>query len=462
MSSKLNEKDREILIGNEPFNYNSIENTYFGGYFGNDSEDYVEVMIYDTNDNLLETSVADSEDYYYDSEKGGIKLKTGTILRKLGYDRGRFKVTYNFLRKLAGSYQTVVTDQSGNIFNGDVDVNEIDETLFIKEDKYLIHQISPSRNEIRLVTQNIRDEKYVRDFYRLAARNKKVTADASSFSNIEFVGTAEEKSNSTQLRFVPPAGFEDSGQFEHLMVGGTISIPNFFLVDRIFPPVIPTADDVGLGATEVVGSDIFQASFFLDEDSGVKVFKKNTSGKFGDTKFAPAYQVFKDLDYENDIVTADGVDFEGAKLTNNVRNLSDSKFNCVYLKRNDPNPVIDIVSNSFLRADTTTLYTWEVTGFDKDGNDFDRIQPRPDGEDEGGDFRIITPSDEYATRSSQSPFIATQTINGETANGNIRNGARLRLELFSKDCHIGIKLTIRDNTANDESTIHLPAIIETH
>ena len=41
MSSKLNEKDREILIGNEPFNYNSIENTYFCGYFGNDSEDYV-------------------------------------------------------------------------------------------------------------------------------------------------------------------------------------------------------------------------------------------------------------------------------------------------------------------------------------------------------------------------------------------------------------------------------------
>ena len=51
MSSRLNEKDREILIGNEPFNYNSVENAYFGGYFGNDSEDYVEVMIYDINDN---------------------------------------------------------------------------------------------------------------------------------------------------------------------------------------------------------------------------------------------------------------------------------------------------------------------------------------------------------------------------------------------------------------------------
>ena len=467
MSSRLNEKDREILIGNEPYNYDSVENTYFGGYFGNDSEDYVEVMIYDTNDNLLETSVADSEDYTYDVQKGGMKLKTGTILRKLGYDRGRFKVTYNFLRKLAGSYQTVVTDQSGNIFDGDVNINEIDKTLFIKEDKYITHQISPSRNEIRLVTQNIRDEKYIRDFYRLAARNKKVTADASSFSNIEFVGTAEEKSTSTQIRFVPPAGFEDSGQFEQSMVGGTISIPNFFLVDRIFPPVIPTADEVGLGTTEVIGSDIFQAAFFLDVQSGVKEFKKNSSGRFGDTNFAPAYQVFKDLDYENDIVTADGVDFEGAQLTNNVRNLHDSKFDCVYLKRNDPRPVIDIVSNSFLRADTTTLYTWEVTGFDKDGNNFNRVQPRPDGEDEGGDFRIVTPDETYATRTTKSAFVATQTINGETGNtdadGNgTRDGARLRLELFSNDCHIGIKLTIRDNTARDESTIHLPAIIETH
>ena len=106
---------------------------------------------------------------------------------------------------------------------------------------------------------------HIRDFYRLAARNKKVTADNSSFSNIEFVGTAEEKSTSTQIRFVPPSGRQASGQFEQSMVGGTISIPNFFLVDRIFPPVIPTADEVGLGTTllngvlemrgDVIGSD---------------------------------------------------------------------------------------------------------------------------------------------------------------------------------------------------------------
>ena len=120
MSSKLRQIDREVLITNKKFEYDSgIEpkNAYFGGAFGNNSEDYVEVLIYDTNDNLLETSVADSSDYYYDSEKGGMKLKTGTILRKLGYDRGRFKVTYNFLRKTAGSYETIVTNKNDEIVN---------------------------------------------------------------------------------------------------------------------------------------------------------------------------------------------------------------------------------------------------------------------------------------------------------------------------------------------------------
>ena len=101
MSSKITEKDKELLITNKPFVYDAVENIYFGGYFGNDSNDYIEVLIHDINDNLLETSIVDSEDYNYDNIKGGIKLKTGTILRKLGYDRGRFKVIYNFLRNIA-------------------------------------------------------------------------------------------------------------------------------------------------------------------------------------------------------------------------------------------------------------------------------------------------------------------------------------------------------------------------
>ena len=467
MSSKLSKIDKEILSSNLPFDYNSIENTYFGGYFGSNSEDYVEVMIYDTNDNLLETSVADSEDYYYDSEKDGVKLKTGTILRKLGYDRGRFKVTYNFLRKLAGSYQTVVTDQGGNIFNDDVDIDEIDKTLFIKEDKYITHQISPTRTEIRLVTQNIRDEKYIRDFYRLAAKNKKVKADSSDASNIEFAGTADDKSTSNQLKFVPVEGFNE-GVFEQSMVGGTITIPNFFLVDRIYPPPIPTADDVGLFPQEVIGSDVLQACFFLDPQGGTYsgIRKKNGKKSYGDTNFSPAFVKFKDITDDQEI-TEDGFQFQGdGRTLNDIRNLNDSDFDCVYVKRDAQNDgsEIDIVSNSFLRANTATSYTWQVTGFDKQNGKYKRITPRPEGVNAGGDFRIISPSDEYATRSSRSQFVANQTIlpDATTSNATVRDGSRLKIQVFAKDVHIGIKLTIKDNTSRDESTIHLPAIIEGH
>ena len=33
MSSKITEKDKELLITNRPFAYDAVENIYFGGYF---------------------------------------------------------------------------------------------------------------------------------------------------------------------------------------------------------------------------------------------------------------------------------------------------------------------------------------------------------------------------------------------------------------------------------------------
>ena len=86
MPTTLNKKDRELLISNEPIDYEAPEYSYLGGSFGTNSKDYVEVLIYDTNDNFLESGIVDESDYYYDEEKQGIKLKTGTILRKMGYD----------------------------------------------------------------------------------------------------------------------------------------------------------------------------------------------------------------------------------------------------------------------------------------------------------------------------------------------------------------------------------------
>lgn len=467
MSSKIKEKDRELLLTDKQFDYSSLENRYFGGYFGEDSEDYVEALIHDVNDNLLETAIVDDDDYYYDEQKQGIKLNTGTILRKLGYDRGRFKVIFNFLRKVAGSYQTLVVDDNGLIFNGEVQPSEIDNTLFIKENKYLIHQISPSRSELRLIPQNIRDENYVRNFYNLAQRNKKIIADGTPSSAIEFVGNSlDEKRKSRQIRFKSIEG-EEQAVFEPSMVGGKISIPNFFLTDIIEPPAIVEVGDQNTQEVEIINSEVFQASFFLDKTAGNFSEQKNKGNyrQFGNPFFPAAYRRFRDIAIDETIPSnqRSSVDFEGSGRTpNDVWNLGDTAFNVVYLDYDSPRPTIDIVSNSYIRGDFTIEYQWEVTGFDNDDGDKDRITVRAQGADSGGNVRIVTPDPNlYATVTPESGKKAIQTIQAGDST-TTRQGSRLRLELFGKDLHIGIKLTINEDIGQDSSTVHLPAIIETN
>ena len=191
MASTLSEKDKELLQirGSKTFDFTDPKFSYLGQRFSEDSRDFVEVYIYDTNENFIESSVVDSVDYELDTDDT-VKLKTGTILRKLGYDRGRYVVKYKFLRKLAGDYQNVLVYADGTIFNPPegVDSNEngnvaIDpngemfertthKQLFLREYKYFIHEISPSRKEIRLATQEIHNERYLQDFFYLQNGSK--------------------------------------------------------------------------------------------------------------------------------------------------------------------------------------------------------------------------------------------------------------------------------------------------
>ena len=62
----------------------SAKDAYLGGEFTTHPNDYIQVLIYDTNDNFIESGIVDSSDYSYESEIG-VKLNTGTILRKMGY-----------------------------------------------------------------------------------------------------------------------------------------------------------------------------------------------------------------------------------------------------------------------------------------------------------------------------------------------------------------------------------------
>ena len=161
MISNLNQKDKDILYENKSIDFKSLEYAYVGGQFGTSDLDFVEVLLYDRNDNLIETSIVDNSDYVVETN-GDVQLKTGTILRKLGYDRGRYRVKYKFLRKTAGSNETILLDKDNKIYNGDftiTDGGQILDTngnnLSIKENKYVIHEISPTRTEVRVIAQNI-------------------------------------------------------------------------------------------------------------------------------------------------------------------------------------------------------------------------------------------------------------------------------------------------------------------
>ena len=78
--------------------------------FGND-RDFVELHVYDPNDNYLTSAVID--DYKVD---GQVKLKPGNDLRNLGFTEGKYKVIYNFLRRKGGSDNTVLIDSNNEIY----------------------------------------------------------------------------------------------------------------------------------------------------------------------------------------------------------------------------------------------------------------------------------------------------------------------------------------------------------
>ena len=144
--SRLNNTDLELLQTGQDIDLSSPDYAYLGGEFTDNVNDYVEVLIYDTNENFLESAAVDKADYTF-TKSEGVKLKTGTILRKLGYSKGRYIIKYNFLRKVAGSYENILVDADNEKYNGPFDpsnpsdVDKIGKSLFLKEYNYPIHEI---------------------------------------------------------------------------------------------------------------------------------------------------------------------------------------------------------------------------------------------------------------------------------------------------------------------------------
>ncbi len=305
--SRLNEKDLELLQTGQTTDLASAQDAYLGGEFTTNSNDYIQVLIYDTNNNFIESGIADPSDYSYDKDNG-VKLNTGTILRKMGYDRGRYVVKYNFLRKAAGSYETILVDSQGNRWLGDYHTmpggtimtgqahSDTAKVLFLKEYKYFIHEISPSRKEVRLAPQPIEDDKYLNDFYYAQKQVKKITLpNLLSFS----ADSDALKPDSTTLQV------EGNFPITKQMVGGFIAIDNAFIERYIEPP--GTSDGSDTTPTNEVESNVIQAKFIISNEDAAQYLK-------GDRSMSKIYDRFVGLEDSAFPTDDSGIKYESRNL----------------------------------------------------------------------------------------------------------------------------------------------------
>ena len=485
--ARLNVKDRELVEIKNPVDLSSQKYQYLGGEFLENEDDYIEVLIHDVQENFLESAIVNSEDYTRD-DNGNIRLKTGSILRKLGYDRGRFTIKYNFLRKVAGSYESVLVDNDNNIYDGEYHVlpngkiragspgsNGIN--LYLKEYKYYIHEISPSRSEVRLAPQNISEGRYLRDFYNTQRTRETVTSNQTEESQIEFITPSSDVSrdDSTLMRFA-----NSNSKFTKNMIGGKLTIPNVFLTGYTEIPVGPPAG--GFVDEETEGN--MQARFRLLKNGSFQEIS-NPLG-FGDPYFRKAIEVFANEGqspgpevYPGNVNGQNGADYAyhvtpsgGVKMKNIIRlNTGTNLFSPVHFLYNedDEGSTITLVSNSILpNLEIPTTYIWEIDGWDLDyvasrtydsgysyhqGWVFNRIFPK---EGDEGDYSIQTPG--VANAASPTGLLPNQASTTDST-----DGSTFQFKLYSKNGRVGVKLTVSQATgigANSTSTLHLPCIIE--
>ena len=433
MRSALNQKDTEILFKNQTVNLD----------FGSSKDDYVEVFLYDTNDNLLETNIVEESDYRIDSD--GVKLKTGTILRKMGFDRGRYRVKYNFLRKTAGSYETVLVDGDNKIYNGPFHVMDNGnimkgaehtdgaERLLLKENKYLVQEISPTRNEVRIISQNIDDEKYKNDLFFSGKQRRKERVDL----NLRFINR---NSTTDESELEKSVVLRASSNVPQSYLGGLIYLNNAFIEEKIFaePPLDPSITPEEEVVGDIQARWIFSDTSLTTVRDGTPSTINNTLNKmwldFSKEEEAQGNNhPFKTTPFERKL------HYEKDRGKTNNRKLRES------IASQYQTPVfekgrIKLKSVSTKPSETSLVkYTWTLSGIDfTKGDSYDGTV--------GPDEAIITESGgvRYQTEST--------------------NGSEIEVQLRGNNTDIAVTLEIESKLANGNdvsSILYIPNVIRT-
>ena len=447
MASRLNEKDLELIQTGKTIDLSKKAYAYMGGKFTKNPRDYVEVLIYNLNETLIESGIVDSTDYSYDNDTG-IKLNTGTILRKMGYDRGRYIVKYNFLRKIAGSYETILVDEdglpwdgpyhqmgSGRIMTGEQHTAD-SKLLFLKDYSYFVHEISDSRSEVRLATQLINERFYKEDFLDAQRQEKNIAIKA----DLKFIAdTDAEKENSLTMES------SRDGVFTEQMTGGVLVLDNAFIKEYLPEP----NQTWGTSPTEEIESEIIQARFIISADEGL-----GAEYVRGDRNFTRYFELMKDVDASIQGALPSNIApivNEGSISNglNGIKALHESFGYHVLYKQSDParNPTIRLKSISS-KPKVSTTYTWELNGYDFNG-DSDKILP-------------ATAADNYDTGDVEIRFPETDPNSLlKVVDEDKLDGSEIEFRIYSSYCWVGVKLTIEPKDGNP-STLWLPCCIKTN
>ena len=284
MASNLRQQDKNLLsagnkirIGNKPY-----ENGVFGS---RENRDFIFFQLSDLNGNVIEfRNIPFSQISLQDN--GNLLLQPPQHFKDSEITSGTYNVTYRFLRRLAGNdttilvrttpnaedgkfyiwedYQNIEITDDGIVYeklNVNGDYFERGQELQVKNLKYQIDAISPSRTEVRLRAQNFDGLNYKEDFFRLGETVRKSISTEGSV--IEFlVNEGENLNDVNTLRITPQI---DDFVFTPRMVDGTITINDVYLVDEIL--TTPKSDDIAIngGGELVVIGDLTNVKFLANE-----------------------------------------------------------------------------------------------------------------------------------------------------------------------------------------------------
>jgi hypothetical protein len=462
--SRLNKTDLELLQTGQNIDLTSIDYAYLGGEFATNPNDYVEVLIYDKNENFLESAVVDSSDYIIEGAEK-IRLKTGTILRKMGYEKGRYIVKYNFLRKVAGSYENILVDANNERHteafdpNSEEDRAKIGDTLFIKEYKYYIHEISPSKHEVRLAVDTIKEngnnQRYLRDFYNMQRTFKRVASLGDEDLSIKFVKPDNgQEGDSLELEFV-----NSGNTFPQEMLGGTINLNKAF-VTKIITPEPPAVQGSGTDPFEEIDSDTLVARFAVTNLDQAKIERS------GDASLWDLWNTFKGtkMDTSIDALSNISVSTEDGEQVRNIYSLPSNLGTFEFDEGSGGPQTVEISSISSRPDGSTATYVWTVFGYDQDNRWQGSTWKYPAGRRiYWRDAAVVKSGDnegDFTIRGGGLDGIAVSSKSWTDRDVTNNAGSKIAIEMHSNDLRIGVHLAITNDVGQSDEIV-IPAFLTT-